>query len=171
MLDAPSGTHPARRGRAARVRGPGLAHGPAPAPGKLDPGRRGGDRCGAEPCRHRPVAQGRARSAWTARSCTCRRPAPRRSRAGPRSPEAPRHPGLAQLLQTARGLGLLKRLARQDPDAAARIGSRADLVLQRLPVHGQPRAQLAAEVLGDAHALDSGQPAATLVLAVLRQDS
>jgi uncharacterized protein (TIGR02679 family) len=80
-----------------------------------------------------------------------------------------RHPGLAQLLQSPAGLGLLKRLARQDAEAAARLRDRADLVLQRLPVPSQPRAQLAAEALGDAHALDNGEPAATLVLAVLRQ--
>ena len=84
--------------------------------------------------------------------------------------ESPRHPGLARLLQSAKDLGLLKRLARQDPGAAERICSRADLVLLRLPVHGQPRAQLAAEALGDAHALDSGEPVGTLVLAVLRQE-
>ncbi len=80
-----------------------------------------------------------------------------------------RHPGLAQLLQSSVGLGLLKRLARQDAEAAARLRHRADLVLQRLPAPGQPRAQLAAETLGDAHALDNRAPAATLVLAVLRQ--
>jgi uncharacterized protein (TIGR02679 family) len=84
--------------------------------------------------------------------------------------EGPHHPGLARLLQCAKGLGLLKRLARQDTATADRICSRADLVLLRLPVHGQPRAQLAAEVLGDAHALDSGESVATLVLAVLRQE-
>jgi uncharacterized protein (TIGR02679 family) len=84
--------------------------------------------------------------------------------------ESPRHPGLARLLQSAKGLGLLKRLARQDPDAAGFLCRRADLVLQRLPVQGQPRAQLAAEALGDAHALDGGEPPASLVLAVLRQD-
>ena len=81
-----------------------------------------------------------------------------------------RHPSLVRLLQAAKGMGLLKRLARQDPDAGARVCARADLVLQRLPAGGQPRAQLAAETLGDAHALDAGEPTATLVLAVLRQD-
>jgi uncharacterized protein (TIGR02679 family) len=84
--------------------------------------------------------------------------------------ESPRHSGLACMLQTAKGLGLLKRLARQDPAAAGLLCHRADLVLVRLPAQGQPRAQLAAEVLGNAHALDGGQPTATLVLAVLRQD-
>jgi uncharacterized protein (TIGR02679 family) len=80
-----------------------------------------------------------------------------------------RHPDLARLLETPAGRGLLKRLARQDPGVAERLCERADLVLQRLPASGQPRAQLAAEALGDAHALDNGQPAATLVLAVLRR--
>jgi uncharacterized protein (TIGR02679 family) len=80
-----------------------------------------------------------------------------------------RHRDLARLLQTAKGLGLLKRLARQDLDAARRLREGADLVLQRLPAAGVPRAQIAAETLGDAHALDSGKPTATLVLSVLRQ--
>jgi uncharacterized protein (TIGR02679 family) len=80
-----------------------------------------------------------------------------------------RHSGLAQLLQTPGGLGLLKRLTRQEPEAAERLRDSADLVLQRLPLGGQPRAQVAAEVLGDAHGLDNGQPVATLILAVLRQ--
>jgi uncharacterized protein (TIGR02679 family) len=74
------------------------------------------------------------------------------------------------LLRSGKGLGLLKRLARQDPDAAQLLCQRADLVLARLPAHGQPRAQLAAEALGDAHALDSGAQTATLVLATLKQD-
>src|SRR5690606_11249455 len=82
---------------------------------------------------------------------------------------ARRHPGLARMLETPAGLGLLKRLARQDPDVGERLCARADLVLQRLPAAGQPRAQLAAEALGDAHALDNSQPAATLVLAALRE--
>jgi uncharacterized protein (TIGR02679 family) len=79
-----------------------------------------------------------------------------------------RHPGLAQFLQSPAGLGLLKRLARQDTETAAHLRDRAGFVLQRLPVAGQPRAQLAAETLGDAHALDNGAPAATLILAALR---
>src|SRR5262245_12532176 len=80
-----------------------------------------------------------------------------------------RHSAFAQLLQTPNGLGLLKRLARQDTKVAAQMRDSADLVLQRLPVPGLPRAQIAAEVLGDAHALDNGQPTATVILAVLRQ--
>jgi uncharacterized protein (TIGR02679 family) len=80
-----------------------------------------------------------------------------------------RHPDLARLLHTARGLGLLKRLARQDPHAARHLRERVDLVLKRLPASGVPRSQIAAETLGDAHALDGGRRTATLVLSVLRQ--
>lgn len=68
----------------------------------------------------------------------------------------------------ALGIGLLKRLARQNPAAAAQCIAGADAVLSRLPAHGSTRAQLAASVLGDAHALDAGCAVATLVLAVLR---
>ncbi|MGA2128868.1 MAG: TIGR02679 family protein, partial [Xanthobacteraceae bacterium] len=80
-----------------------------------------------------------------------------------------RHPGLAELLQTAAGIGLLKRLSTRDPEAAARLRRRAEAVLERLPANGIPRAQLAADVLGDAHALDSGEATATVVLAVWRR--
>ncbi|MGE0575501.1 TIGR02679 family protein [Reyranella sp.] len=79
-----------------------------------------------------------------------------------------RHPGLAELLTPA-CVGLLKRLARQDPAAAGRLCQQAEAVLRRLPAKGQARSQLAAETLGDAHALDDGQPVATLVLAVQRR--
>jgi uncharacterized protein (TIGR02679 family) len=78
------------------------------------------------------------------------------------------HPALSCLLRTAHGAGLLKRLAAQNPAAAARNLAGADAVLKRLPVHGMTRSQLAAQVLGDAHALDNAYPVATLVLAALR---
>jgi uncharacterized protein (TIGR02679 family) len=77
-----------------------------------------------------------------------------------------RHPGLVAVLQST---GLLKRLGRQDASRAILLRDGADAVLERLPAAGLPRAQLAAEILGDAHALDAGQPVATLVLAALRQ--
>lgn len=80
-----------------------------------------------------------------------------------------RHDGLAGFLRVPAGAGLLKRLAKQSPEAATLLCQRADMVLARLPAHGITRAQLAADALGDAHALDSGQPTATLVLAVWRQ--
>jgi uncharacterized protein (TIGR02679 family) len=103
------------------------------------------------PIAHLPTVRAEAMARWAAAA------------------DGARHPGLTRLLQSPAGLGLLKRLARRDAEAAARLRDRADLVLQRLPVPGQPRAQLAAEALGDAHALDNGEPAGTLVLAVLRQ--
>jgi uncharacterized protein (TIGR02679 family) len=76
---------------------------------------------------------------------------------------------LIGLLRAPAGIGLLKRLSRQSPLAAVQLCHRVEAVLQRLPASGITRSQLAAEVLGDAHALDSGQPTATLVLAVWRQ--
>jgi uncharacterized protein (TIGR02679 family) len=79
------------------------------------------------------------------------------------------HPDLVGLLRVPVGLGLLKRLARQDPAAAAELCRRAEAVLHRLPRNGVTRSQLAADVLGDAHALDDGQALATLVLAVRRR--
>ena len=72
------------------------------------------------------------------------------------------------LLQIPAGLGLLKRLAAQNPVAAAHLLKKAQAVLSCLPAQGITRSQLAAQVLGDAHALDSGCAVATLVLAVLR---
>jgi uncharacterized protein (TIGR02679 family) len=76
---------------------------------------------------------------------------------------------LIGLLRAPAGIGLLKRLSRQSPLAALQLCHRVEAVLRRLPASGIARSQLAAEVLGDAHALDSGQPTATLVLAVWRQ--
>jgi uncharacterized protein (TIGR02679 family) len=75
-----------------------------------------------------------------------------------------KHPGLGSLLLTPEGIGLLKRLARQDAIAAAELCRRAEEVLRYLPAKGITRSQLAANVLGDAHALDTGRGTATLVL-------
>jgi len=82
--------------------------------------------------------------------------------------EAP-HPALRALLAQPPSLGLLKRLAGGDPRAAQALCESAARVLHALPAPGHPRARLAAICLGDAHALDDGQPVATLVLAALRQ--
>jgi uncharacterized protein (TIGR02679 family) len=82
---------------------------------------------------------------------------------------APWPPALAALLADARGLGLLKRLATGDAVAAHTLCERVARVLAALPAHGQPRARLAALCLGDAHALDDGQPVATLLLATWRR--
>lgn len=78
------------------------------------------------------------------------------------------HPALALLLRDPYGLGLLRRMAASDAQAARVLCDRASRVLAALPAHGQPRASLAALCLGDAHALDKGRPVATLVLAALR---
>ncbi|MDQ6435227.1 TIGR02679 family protein [Mesorhizobium sp. LHD-90] len=79
------------------------------------------------------------------------------------------HPALAGLLGTPSGVGLLKRLARQEPAEAARLCRQAEDVLRHLPANGITRSQLAADVLGDAHALDNGRRVAALVLAVWRR--
>ena len=71
-------------------------------------------------------------------------------------------------LQTASAITLLKRLARQDVATAESLLSRASVVMLCLPAGGIPRAQLAAQTLGNAHALDASQPVATLVLAAWR---
>jgi len=73
----------------------------------------------------------------------------------------------AWLQNTATSIPLLKRLGR-DPAGATQLLAATDTVLRRLPVEGLPRSQLAAETLGDAHALDSGRPIATLVLSAWR---
>lgn len=73
----------------------------------------------------------------------------------------------AWLQDTATSMSLLKRLGR-DPARATQLLAAVDRVLCRLPVEGLPRSQLAAETLGDAHALDAGRPVASLVLSAWR---
>lgn len=77
-------------------------------------------------------------------------------------------PRLASLVAHSTGRGLVKRLARDDPGRGGDLLRATEQVLQRLPQPGVPLSHLAAETLGDAHALDEGRPVATLVLAVLR---
>ncbi len=74
-------------------------------------------------------------------------------------------------LQTPTAGTLLKRLARRDAALAETLLAKADAVMRRLPAPGLARAQLAAQVLGSAHALDAGQPVASLVLAAWRHGS
>ncbi len=73
-------------------------------------------------------------------------------------------PRLRTLVDDATGAALLKRFASHDPQRAAQLLDDVGRVLNRLPERGRPLAQLAASALGDAHALDAGQPIATLVL-------
>ncbi|MDP2822469.1 MAG: TIGR02679 family protein [Sulfuritalea sp.] len=85
-------------------------------------------------------------------------------------PAGYREARLVALLAYPRGMALVKRLARS-PSAAAHLLDAAQAVLRELPAAAIPRSRLAAEVLGDAHGLDQGRPAASLVLAALRRDS
>lgn len=77
------------------------------------------------------------------------------------------HVRLHALLATRKGLGDLKRLAQRDADVAEHLIMQAQHVLARLPATGVPRSQLAADSVGDAHALDRGRPLASLVLSCL----
>ena len=77
-------------------------------------------------------------------------------------------PQLLALLERSSARGLLKRLAGGKPEAAATPLHDAARVLHMLPARGQPRSQLAAHAVGDAHALDTARPLATVVLAALR---
>jgi uncharacterized protein (TIGR02679 family) len=79
-----------------------------------------------------------------------------------------RHPCLHAWLQASTAAGFLKRISRQDARVADNFLSQAARVLERLPAPGLPRSQLAAQILGDAHALDPGRPVAALVLAAWR---
>lgn len=79
-----------------------------------------------------------------------------------------RHSSMLTLLQSTQGLSLLKRISSQNHAVATQLIVSAEAVLIRLPAKGIPRAQPAADALGDAHALDKGYAAATLVLEVLR---
>jgi uncharacterized protein (TIGR02679 family) len=65
------------------------------------------------------------------------------------------------------GAGLLRRLS-QDVGHARQLVERALAVLDTLPAGGKHLARLAAQVLGDSHALDSDRPEATLVLKALQ---
>ncbi|MEA3160435.1 MAG: hypothetical protein QOD95_1983 [Gammaproteobacteria bacterium] len=79
------------------------------------------------------------------------------------------HVALRDWLQTPAAVRMLKRLTRQDPATAQQLLERADIVLRRLPTDDVPLSQLAAETLGNAHALDSGEPTATIILAAWRR--
>jgi uncharacterized protein (TIGR02679 family) len=63
--------------------------------------------------------------------------------------------------------GVVRRLA-QEPGQAQSLLGQVSTVLSRLPSRGVPLGRLAAECCGDAHALDDGRPAGTLVLSAVR---
>jgi uncharacterized protein (TIGR02679 family) len=63
--------------------------------------------------------------------------------------------------------GVVRRV-KNDPESARPLLAQVAAVLQRLPSRGVPIGRLAAESCGDAHALDDGRPAGTLVLSAVR---
>lgn len=71
---------------------------------------------------------------------------------------------LIALTSTAAGALLLKRLSGSDLARARSLIEGAERVLARIPAQGLPLGQLAAEALGDSHALDAGRAVATIVL-------
>lgn len=86
----------------------------------------------------------------------------RRRRAWADTVARARDPRLARLLAEPDGQGLLKRLAGRDIETAAQLVAHTERVLARMPADGVALARLAADTLGDAHALDTGRPVATL---------
>lgn len=74
---------------------------------------------------------------------------------------------LGEALADRRTQGLVKRLAGGDIATARQLLAQCAKVLVRLPEQGIARARLAADVLGDAHALDGGRPIASLLRRVL----
>jgi uncharacterized protein (TIGR02679 family) len=75
-----------------------------------------------------------------------------------------KNPRLKALIGDPVGSVLLKRFSGRDSQRAAVLLESVGRLLERLPARGRPLAHLAAEELGDAHALDAGRPIATLVL-------
>lgn len=78
------------------------------------------------------------------------------------------HATLTGWVQTPAAVPLLKRLSGQDPAIALNLLECANVVLHRLPADGVPLSQIAAETLGNAHALDNREPVATVTLAAWR---
>ncbi|MCG6657207.1 TIGR02679 family protein [Halomonas campisalis] len=66
-------------------------------------------------------------------------------------------------LEDLRGGGQLKRLAGRSERQGRRLLEQSLSVLKRLPTQGMTLSTLAAECLGDAHALDAGRPVSALV--------
>jgi uncharacterized protein (TIGR02679 family) len=77
------------------------------------------------------------------------------------------HDELAQWRGWLDATGVVRRLA-PEPDHARLLLGQVAAVLGRLPSRGVPIGRIAAECCGDAHALDDGRPAGTLVLSAVR---
>ena len=80
-----------------------------------------------------------------------------------------RQPDIDLWLDKLRQDGLLKRLAKGDANKASTLLQQAVNVIRQLPGHGQTLSTLAANTLGDAHALDASRPVATLVKRAIQQ--
>jgi len=78
-----------------------------------------------------------------------------------------RHNGLSGWREWLGITGVVRRLA-PEPGQARLLLAQVATVLLRLPSRGIPIGRLAAECCGDAHALDDGRPAGTLVLSAVR---
>lgn len=77
-------------------------------------------------------------------------------------------PRLHDSLRPAAAFGSFKRAAGSDLARAAQLLGQAQRVIAALPAAGMPLAWLAAQAVGDAHALDAGRPLASLVLNALK---
>ncbi len=75
-----------------------------------------------------------------------------------------RWPTLRPWIEAMARLGTLRRLAGNDPAAAALLLQDLGRVTAALPSAAEPLASLAARLFGDAHALDPGEPRATLAV-------
>jgi len=80
------------------------------------------------------------------------------------APAPLRDPPFSVCLQRWRETGSLKRLTHNSPAAARESLARVATVADALPAGGQTLAQFAATLFGNAHALDFGEPTATLAL-------
>ena len=76
-------------------------------------------------------------------------------------------PELARWLQRIRDIGLVKRLS-PDPVLAGELLDALASVLDALPASGESLSTFSARVVGRAHALDDGEPLATLALGAAR---
>ena len=87
------------------------------------------------PICHRETELSRLRESWTSVLAGCT------------------HTDLIAYLSSTLNLGVLKRLSGNQPDSASVICRQTEDILGQLPAAGVPRAQIAAELLGDAHGL------------------
>lgn len=83
--------------------------------------------------------------------------------------QAAGRPQIANWLGTAETQHWVRRLCKQDPSPARTLLEQTLRVTALLPATGIPLAELAATAAGDSHALDAGQPLATLVLRAASQ--